>query len=153
MSSFVMSSLVMTGLVILGACTTMNAAEAQNIVLLKAKIKSVKEAPDQRREPGEVDLSMWFRVQLAMVEPLIGHLGSTHVEVELKIATLPTGDLKNIYVLGKQLPDGSLQALQWDYVSSGLCIQHDLAMSYRIDNEIQRLRQTGRVKWNADCNW
>ena len=132
----------------------MDGNPVNDIVLLRAKIASIREAQDRRQEPGQVDLGAWFRVELNIVEPLIGNVGSSHAEVELKMAAIPRAEtLKDVYVLGRKLPDGRIQAIQWSYASSGLCIQHDLAKTYLIDGEVHSLRQQGRIKWNAQCDW
>lgn len=149
-----MSRLALAGLILLGACTTMNEAEAQSVVLFRAKIESVSEVPERPSDVGQLDLATWFKVNLGAVEPLIGQIGARQVEVQLKIAALPKADrLKDIYVIGEERPDGKIQVLKWDYALSGLCVGHDMAKTYGIESNLMSLRKAGRVKWNADCDW
>jgi hypothetical protein len=131
----------------------MNAA-AHNVVLVRAKMESFKAVAEAARPSGEVDLGALFKVRLGIIEPLIGQLGAAQTEAELKIASLPrTDELKDVYVLGEKLPDGKFQALQWSYVTSGLCIRHDLAKAYSIEDDLQKLRTDRRITWDADCDW
>ncbi len=149
-----MRRLLVVGTIFLGACATMNNAKLQDVVLLRGKMESFGEIRELPSHGDEVTIGALVKVRLGTVESLIGELGSSHADVELTMASTPKADnLKDVYVLGRRLPDGSLQALQWDYVKVGLCVRIDIAKTYFIEDDLMRLRRTGGVNWNPDCNW
>jgi hypothetical protein len=141
-------------MILLGACVTMKNAEVPDVVLLRAKIESLGEVREIPSQGDEVYIGAWVSIRLSSVKPLIGQFGLSHAEVELEMTSMPRADeLKDVYVLGRKLPDGSLEALQWNYVTSGLCIQRETAKVYHIEDDLMRLRQIGSVNWNSDCDW
>jgi hypothetical protein len=149
-----MRRLLVFGAVFLGACATMNNTKAQEVLLLKGKMESFGEVRDLPSHGDEVVVGALVNVQLGSVESLIGELGASHANVELPMAAMPkAGELKDVYVLGRKLPDGSLQTLRWDYAIKGLCVQHGIAKTYSIEDDLMRLRRTGGVNWNPDCDW
>jgi hypothetical protein len=132
----------------------MGNAKGRDVVLLRAKIESIDEMRDILSKDGEVNIGSQVKVRLGSIEPLIGNIASTGVEVDLTMAAIPRADkLKDVYVLGKRLLDGSLQALRWDYSSTGLCVGHDMAKAYLIEDDLMLLRRSGEVNWNPDCDW
>ena len=139
---------------LLGACATVDNLEGQDLVLLRGEIESVEEVRELPSQANEVNIGAQVRVRLGVTEQLIGRLDSSHAYVDLTMASVPqAGGLRDIYVLGNRRSDGSLQALQWNYQSSGLCIPHDMARANSIEDDIMALRRAGRVEWNPDCAW
>lgn len=149
-----MRRLLVVGAIFFGACTTMNNAKMQDVFLLKGKIESFGEVRDLPSHGDEVIIGALINIRLASVESLIGEQGSSHVVIDLPMTSMPqSNELKDVYVLGRKLPDGSLQALRWDYAVEGLCVQHGMAKTYFIEDDLMRLRRTGGVNWNPDCDW
>ena len=145
-----MIRLMMVGFILLGACAAMNRSDTQDIALIEARIDSIEDIQGNE----EIDLSMWVKLKLVEVKSLIGDVGANRIEVELKIGGQPNLDkINGIYVLGKKQPDGTFQVLDWDYAFRGLCVDHDLARTYQLEDAIQKLKREGKVKWNPACNW
>lgn len=145
---------ILSGCVMLGACSTMNYADAPSVVLFRATMASVSELPEHLDNSDPSDVGVWFGVKLNIIDCLIDRFDANFVDVDLKMSSMPKADvLKDIYVFGEKQPDGTIRALRWDYVVGGLCIQRDMAKAYGVEGRIINLRKSGMLKWNSDCAW
>jgi len=150
-----MKNLALILSIFLGACTTMHGAEAREVFLIRATIKSMEATPESAApQEGQLDLSAAFKVRLGAIEPLIGHLSLAEPYVTLKVGGTPkAAELKDIYVLGTKRPDGSLSVEYWSYVVNGLCVSRDRAQALSVEGTLRQLREKGGVKWDAGCDW
>ena len=142
------------GVSLLGACATVNNLDSQDLVLFRGEIESFGEIRELPSQGDEVIMGVQARARLDVTERLIGRLNSSHPYVDLIMTSIPqAGRLRDIYVLGRRREDGSIQALRWDYHSSGLCIPRDEAVANSIEDDIMTLRRAGRIEWDPDCGW